>query len=325
MNCLVIGGTGFIGYHTVLELLRRGHKVSVLALPPLPQENLLPPEVVVHLRNLDDLSDKDVLTLLDGQEAVVFAAGADDRTIPNAPAYPYFYNANVRSSVRLFTLARAAGVRRGVLIGSYFSHFDGFWPELELTRHHPYIRSRQEQARQALDAAMPDLELMVLELPYIFGAMPGRVPLWAPLIAYVRSPFPLFYSRGGTNAIAISHVAEAIAGAIERGKAGEKYLIGEENLPWADLLGRLAHLAGHDKKVITLPTGMLRLTMRLVHIFHKWHGKEPGLDPVEFIRLQTADTFFDPAPSRVALGYGYGGLDAALSETIHACLPHTEK
>jgi dihydroflavonol-4-reductase len=320
MKCLVVGGTGFIGYYTVKELLRRGHSVAILALPPQPVENLLAPEVEVHLGNLDDLPDESVKELLKGCDALVFAAGADDRALPKAPAYPYFYNANVKSPVRLFKLAREVGVKRGVLLGSYFSHFDRIWPGMELTKHHPYIRSREEQAKQVLDISMPDLEVMVLELPYIFGSMPGRTPIWAPLVDYARSPLPLFYSSGGTNAIAVNHVAEAIAGAVEQGKGGERYVIGDENLTWADLLGRLARFAGREKKVITLPISLLKLAMRYVRWQNKSHGKESGLDPVEYLRLQTINTFFDPAPSRKALGYGSGGLDEALHDTVRACL-----
>ena len=320
MDVLLIGGTGFIGYHAVHELRRRGHGVAVLALPPVPPEDLLPPEVPVTLADLDALPDDAVRALLRGCDAVVYAAGADDRVVPKAPADAFFERANVRPSARLFALARAAGVKRGVLLSSYFCTFDRLWPEMRLSAHHPYIRSRQAQAQQALQAAGPDLDLMILELPYIFGATPGRVPLWAPLIRYARSPFPLFYPKGGTNMIAVQHVAEATAGALERGRGGERYVVGDENLTWAEWLGRLSRLAGRPRRVITLPTTLVRLALWGVRLYHRLQGREGGLDPVAFAALQTRHTFFDPEPSRRALGYGRGGLDEALAETVRACL-----
>ena len=82
MQCLIIGGTGFLGYHAALELLRRGHRVSVLALPPLSAADLLPPQVQVTLADLNVLSDADLQALLAGHDAVVYAAGADDRVTP---------------------------------------------------------------------------------------------------------------------------------------------------------------------------------------------------------------------------------------------------
>ena len=71
MNVFVIGGTGFIGYHAVKEFLLQGHRVTVLALPPLPVESLLPPEVETIFANLNELSDNEVSVLLHHQDAVV--------------------------------------------------------------------------------------------------------------------------------------------------------------------------------------------------------------------------------------------------------------
>lgn len=319
MNVLVIGGTGFLGYYAVKEFLRRGHSVTILALPPMPAPGLFPDEVQIKLANLDDLSDDEVRALLRGQDGVVMAAGADDRIIPKAPAYPFFYHHNVEVSARLFRLAREAGVKRGALLSSYFAHFDRIWPHLRLAETHPYVRSRKEQEEQALAAAMPDLQLCILQLPYIFGSMPGRAPLWTPIVNIVRKwpviPFP----RGGTNMIAVQHVGEAIVGAIEQGKGGERYVVGDENLTWKDWLGRVSQFAcGKKKPVITVPDFLVRWQLSNVAKKHHAAGKEGGLNAVQFLKVQTAETYFDPEPSRTALGYGRGGLDEAIRETVAA-------
>lgn len=320
MDVFIIGGTGFIGYHAALAFHQRGDQVSVLALPPIPIENLLPPQVQIHFGDLSSLADSKVRDLLGGVDALVFAAGADDRVIPKSPSTDYFFKRNVLACKRLFQLARDTGVRRGVIIGSYFAHFDRIWPEMELAVHHPYIRSRVAQITQSMQAALPDLELMVLELPYVFGAMPGRPSLWKPLIRYMQSPFPLFYPRGGTNVMAVQHVAEAIVGAVLRGDSGGIYQIGEENLTWVDLLTRLSIHAGVSKRIITLPDWIIRLGMVSLSILHKFQGKAGGLDLVKFTDLQTSKTFIDPESSRRVLGYGQGGLDAALKETVRVSL-----
>ncbi len=324
MNLLIVGGTGFLGYHAAKECVRRGHAVSILAKDLLPSGALLPSGVELHLSALERLSDGELRRLLDGKNGVVVAAGADDRIVPSAPAYPYFHRANVEACVRLFTVARAAGVRRGVLLGSYLAYFDRIWPELKLAENHPYIRSRKEQEEQVLRAAVPDLHLVILELPLVFGAMAGRTPLWSPLVDYVRAWPVLFAPTGGTNALAVAHVAEAVAGALERGESGERYLVGDENITWRDLLGRLAVLVtGRKKPVITIPAFALRLKMRSVAKRQKSEGKESGLDPVEFVALMTVDTCFDPVTSRDVLGYGRGGLNEALRDTVAACIRDT--
>jgi dihydroflavonol-4-reductase len=316
---LILGGPGFIGYHATRVLQGRGYSVTAVGLPPAPEPGLFSPETRVVLKDLNALADSEVLDLLRGHHAVVFAAGADDRVTPRRPAWPFFRAANVETAQRFFALARKAGVKRGVLLSSYFAHFARTRPELELAKHHPYIRSRLEQEQACLDAALPDLELTILELPYIFGAMPGRVPLWRPLVKYVAATPLLFYTRGGTNMLAVEHVAEAICGAIERGKAGERYLIGDENLTWIEFLDRLGRALGRRKRVFTMPNWVVLPALAGVKLLHRLQGKEGGLDPVHLLELQSINTFFDPEPSRRALGYGSGGLDRAFVETVEAC------
>lgn len=316
---LILGGPGFIGYHATRVLQGRGYSVTAVGLPPAPEPGLFSAETHIVLKDLNALADSEVLDLLQGHSAVVFAAGADDRVTPRRPAWPFFRAANVETAQRFFALARKAGVKRGVLLSSYFAHFARTRPELELAKHHPYIRSRLEQEQACLDAALPDLELTILELPYIFGAMPGRVPLWRPLVKYLAATPLLFYTRGGTNMIAVEHVAEAICGAIERGKAGERYLIGDENLTWVEFLDRLGRALGRRKRVLTLPNWVVLPALAGVKLLHRLQGKEGGLDPVHLLELQSISTFFEPEPSRRALGYGSGGLDQAFAQTVEAC------
>ncbi len=320
MRVFVLGGTGFIGYHASLELLDRGHRVSILSLPPLPAEALFPDGVRVTLADFKRLSDEKLTGLLEGHDAALFAAGADDRTVPEAPAYPFFYRENVEQAERFVGLAANAGVSRVVFLGSYLAHFDRIWPHLHLSERHPYIRSRSEQEFRVLEAAR-DIRVMILELPFIFGSMPGRTPLWAPLVRLLRSPLPLFCIRGGTNMIAVRHVAEAAAGAMEKGEGGSVYLIGEKNVSWAEWIGRLGRLAGRERTVHLFPARALRPFLGAVHAFHLLRGKESGLHPVHALDFLTEELFYPSDSSRQALGYGYGGLDQAFEETARACLP----
>ena len=48
-------------------------------------------------------------------------------------------------------------------------------------------------------------------------------------------------------------------------------------------------------------------------------GVESGLDPLSYVKVQTANTFFDPTPSQQALGYSRGGLEQAFKDTVEAC------
>jgi hypothetical protein len=108
-------------------------------------------------------------------------------------------------------------------------------------------------------------------------------------------------------------------GAVERPGVAGAHLVGDENLGWAELLGRLLALLGRRKRVVTLPTFLVSLAARAVKLAHRLQGTEAGLDPAAFVALQTRQAFFDPAPARTLLGFGAGDLDQALADTVAAC------
>jgi nucleoside-diphosphate-sugar epimerase len=320
MNVLIIGGTGLLGYHGAHELLQRGHDVDVLGLPPAPGVDLFPDTVDVRLEDIGTMDDAKLLALVSPYDAIVFAAGADDRAAPPDPAYTFYYEANVRASVRVTAAAREAGVGRMVILGSYFTYFDRTWPELSIADNHPYVYSRREQAELCTAIAGSDVALVVLELPYIFGAMPGSVPLWANLVDYVRSGLPLYYTNGGTNMISVQLVAEAIAGALERVEQSEIFQVGDENVSWTHFLTSLCEIVGRDDNDVHIISDDNVLRVAWVgDVLYRLFGKEGGLHPREFGRIQVAETYFDPQASRKVLGYGKGGLEQAWRETVAAC------
>ncbi|HTX93006.1 MAG TPA: NAD-dependent epimerase/dehydratase family protein [Anaerolineales bacterium] len=320
-NVFVVGGTGFLGYHAILEFLRDGWSVTAIGLPPAPPPDLYPRSVKVILKNLDKATDEELLALLHGHDALVFAAGLDDRYTPKKPSYPKFHHANVEVPVRLLNLAKQAGVKRAAVLGSYFVHFDRLWPEMKLSERHPYIRSRLEQEKAV--TSIPGLAVNVLELPYIFGSLPvrGWKPLWAPLVKYLRAAKTIFYMRGGTACITAETVGKAILGAVKFGEAGKTYPIGDENLSWTELLTRLAAADNRQVRVVALPAWLVRLGLDGMWLLHQIQGREGGLDPRFFAPLQTAKTFLDPQPSRQALHYETGGLNEAFRKTVEACNP----
>ncbi len=294
----------------------------MLARPPLPSQDLLPPGVPLALADLDSMPDEELARLLQGKDGLIFAAGVDDRVVPRRPAYPFFYQGNVAATERLMRLAAQAGLKRAVVFSSYFLEFERRWPELRLAERHPYIRSRLEQEKAALTAAGSQLAVNFLLLPYIFGSMPGRAPLWKPLIAYLNSWLPwVFYPAGGSAMVSVNEVAEAAARALERGRAGARYPVCAENLTWQDFLRRLGKALGKPKPIVTLPKGLVKAGAWLISLGHRLRGRESGLDLVPFVELQTRLAFLDPDYSAVELGYTHTELEPDFVNTVRASLP----
>ncbi len=63
MKTLMIGGTGLLGSQAARELISRGHSVHSIALPPLPEGALLPPEMTLTLKNSNDMTDDELRAL----------------------------------------------------------------------------------------------------------------------------------------------------------------------------------------------------------------------------------------------------------------------
>jgi dihydroflavonol-4-reductase len=312
----VIGGTGFLGYHAVHELLSKGWKVTAVGLPAPSITSLYPNGTRLVLMNFDEASDAELLAILGGHVALVFASGADDRTTPRKPAYPFFHHANVEGCVRVLRLAKLAGIQRAIVLGSYFAHFNRIWPELRLAERHPYIRSRVEQEMAV--TSIPGMDVVVLELPYIFGGIPapGWKSLWMPLVKYIRYTPVVLYMKGGSACITAKAAGQAVVGALDHGEAGKCYPIGDENLTWSELLTRLAAADGRHVRVLSLPIWLIQIGLYMLWLIHQLMGGEAGLDPRYFAALQTAETFLDSQPSREALGYQTGELDRAFQETV---------
>ncbi|WP_372405258.1 NAD-dependent epimerase/dehydratase family protein [Streptomyces luteireticuli] len=320
LRILVVGGTGLLGHHVVTELLARGHQVTALARRPGSGAGH---DGRVAIRTADIRTHGDLPGLLRGHDGVVFAAGADDRAVPPAPAYPYFEAGNVTPVTRLVTAAARAGCTRAVVLGSYFTALHRQWPGLGLAAVHPYIRSRVEQARAAQEAGGAAVATAVLEIPFVFGCAPGRTPLWAPLVPWLRSRRPLVAPPGGTAVVTARTVARATAGALERRAAGPHPMV-DENLAWAALLGRLAQAAGHSRPVHRLPPSLLRAGLRATGVLHAARRREAGLDPRSLATLLTRELFLDPGPCRALTEEpgSTGSADSvtqALAETVRAC------
>ncbi len=313
MKVLVIGGTGFIGSYVVKALIERGHEAKVLAKPG---SSILHSEIPHFFENIYSLPDEDMLNLLAGLDAFVFAAGVDDRFLPKPPAIDFFMDGNVNISLRIIRLAKQAGLKRAVFMGSYFAHFNRKWPELKLHQVHPYICSREQQEQLCTAMDDPDFNSSFLELPFIFGAVPEGKPMWTPLLKYLKSPLPKFAPRGGTAAVAVETVANVCCAVLEQDAANRLYPVGDENYQWTELYRELARAMGRTVRVYHLPTWVLKTALSLAHFWIRLKGRESGLRFNRLAELLTRELYLDDLNSGSHLNYHGVDLSAAFNATI---------
>ncbi|MBL7110643.1 MAG: NAD(P)H-binding protein [Bacteroidales bacterium] len=322
-NVLIIGGTGFLGYHAGLELLRRGYDVTALAIPDIELKEWFPEQIPLIYSDIFSIGNDELSKHLDGFDSLVYAMGPDDRSVPDAPADVFFKEKLVQTSARIFEAARLAGIKRAVLLGSYFSYFHRKWPHLKLDKKHPYIRARIRQAQAVLVASGSEMETMILELPYIFGTMPGRIPLWKEVFFdRLLKMNPVLYPDGGSSMICVENVAEAIAGAIAHGKAGARYPIGDLDIRWKEMFAIMFTAIGVRRRFIHVPHWIAALAGRVMMRRNRKMGKEPGLHLGHVFKdIISRDFFLESEHSAGVLGYGSGDVRASIAKTAKACYP----
>ncbi len=292
----MIGGTGLLGSAAAQLFIDQGHSVKTLALPPLPVGAPLAPEMEIIFANYLEKTDEEIAELMAGCDTFVFAAGVDERVEFPAPVYEAYRKYNIEPVRRLLTIAKQAGIKNAVILGSYFSYFAKEYPQMELTKKHPYIKSRIEQENVALSFAQDGkMNVAVLELPYIFGTQPGRKPVWVILIEQLAKMKPCtMYPKGGTTMVTVRQVAQVIVGAAEKNVGGNCIPVGYYNLTWNDFL-RIVHAAMDVPKrgIINIPKWSFQLFGLYMRKEYKDKGVEGGIDPVGLADIMCMNTFID--------------------------------
>lgn len=318
MKIAVIGGTGQLGHYTLKHLAKAGHDTTAIGIGEPPEPGYLPETTSIIIRNTDECSIDELAELLDGYNVVVHAAGADGRALFNTPAINGFRAANVEAVRKLMVAMRKTGVHRLIILGSYYTAMHSMYPGLDLPGISPYIRSRQEQMDLAFKMAGEGLDVGILELPYIFGAAPGRTTLWGFLIEQVRRSELVAAHRGGTACVTMNQVGIAAAHACERTIGKRCYPIGSANLSYKEILTVVAESLGEKKMVVQYPPDHFMDKAIAQKKYLENNGKEAAYDPVGLLNMEDQFFYIDPLPSMQSLGFGYEDISAAIRESIRA-------
>ena len=243
MKILVAGGTGMIGGHAALLLQAEGHDVTVTARKPVAAAPGSPLTKLKFIQG-DYVAGTYSKSDLSGFDALVFCAGNDVRHKPQDEAdATYWEKANSIAIPKFFALARDAGVKCGINVGS-------FYPQAapHLVDKIPYVKSRKmsDDGVRALSTAT--FRTMSINAPFVVGTVPGlTIPMFEFYTRYAegKTPIPLFAPPGGVNFISTQSLSEAVSGGLKRGEGGMAYLVGDENLTFQQYFGHFFRAVGN--------------------------------------------------------------------------------
>jgi len=318
MRVVVLGASGLLGRSVGDELLAHGHDVVGVSRSGGASARLSAAGTVVRA-DLTTATDAELDALLAGADGVVHGLGPDDRSPLPVPVAATLERLLVGPTVRVAAAARRQGVPHVVVLGSYFSTFDRRHPEWGLGRRHPYVRARGDQAAGA-EAAAAAGTVSVLEIPFVFGAVPGVEPLWkAVLFDRLRRGPVAATLRGSTAAVTNTDVAHAVRAILDGTVPPGRHPLAVDNLTHRHLTQVVLAELGRDPRVVAVPGAVVTAGMVAAAARERLRGRGPGLAPRHlFADLLARDLQLDPQEHGAALGLVPRSVDDAIRESVRA-------
>ena len=320
MTTLVTGGTGFIGAAVVRALLARGEAVRALVRPGYASDNLAGLEVELAP---GDLAEPATLAGACRGCRRVYHVAADYRLW--VPDPERLFRVNVEGTEALLLAAAEAGVERIVYTSSVAAlglRADGGEAD-EATEARqgdligPYKRSKH-QAEQRVLALIRErgLPVVIANPSTPIGPRDVRpTPTGRMVLEAARGRMPAYVDTG-LNVVHVDDVAAGHLLAMDRGRIGERYILGGDNLTLGRILETIARLVGRRPPKIRLPAGAV---LPLAHLSEAWTRLSRRGEPlvtVDGVRMSRKRMFFTSAKAERELGYVHRPAEQALADAV---------
>jgi dihydroflavonol-4-reductase len=318
MKALVTGATGFVGAAVARALLAAQWQVRVLARKGSERRNLKGLAVEVEE---GDLADPNSLERAAEGCVGLFHVAADYRL--GAPDPSQLYRANVEGTRNVLNAARRARVQRVVYTSSVATigipadgtpGDEGTPNSLENMIGH-YKRSKYLAEEVAREAAREGISVVIVSPSTPVG--PGDLkptPTGQLVLDAAAGRMPAYVDTG----LNIVHVDDVAAGhllAYERGSAGERYILGGQDMTLREILGVICTLVGRKPPRVRLPYGVVLPIAYLAEGFAKVSGRS-GRITLEGVRMSRKRMYFSSAKAMRELGYRFRPPADAFSDAI---------
>lgn len=317
---LVTGGGGFVGQHLVAALLARGDRVRILDLRA--PERTAAGAQYVHGSILDPALVRDAL---DDVDDVYHLAALPGMWMPRKAD---FHDVNCRGTEVVLAAARECGVRRflhcsteSILFGR--SNTEPVVSELTRTTVEEmpgaYTRSKMLAEQRALQAAASGFPVVVANPTMPVGPHRYLTPP-TEMLRYFLNRRIQVYLDFVMNLVDVRDVAAGLLLTMERGRIGERYILGGEDISMRKLLETLAAISGRDAVRIAMPGEIARTIAAAMEFVADHMTHRPPAATVEGVRIASRSKALSIEKSRRELGYAPRPIEPALREVIAAVL-----
>ncbi|HEX3609692.1 MAG TPA: NAD-dependent epimerase/dehydratase family protein [Solirubrobacterales bacterium] len=322
MKVFVTGGTGFIGGEVVRQLRARGD--DVVCLVRTPEKGRKVAELGCQLVS-GDLSDGEALRRgMEGCDALIHAAAMYEVGIP-AKQHPAMYEANVRGTERVLQAALEAKVGKVVYVSTVGVFGNTHGKVVDESYEHPgreftsYYEETKLEAHKVAKRMMSEQGLpgVIVQPGGVYG--PGDTSQLGDLLEqFLSGKMPLlpFPDLG----ICLTHVEDIAGGillALDKGKAGETYVISGPATTMREAVGVVAGLSGRKAPKRALPTPLMKAMTPIGPLVGRLMGQPPNLR--ELISSADGVTFWAGYEKATReLGYSPRGMEDGFRQTLEA-------
>lgn len=317
MTTLVTGAAGFLGSHVTRQLVARGEEVRVLLRASSTNRAIADLSLEYVTGDLRDPASLD--RAMKGVNRV-FHVAADYRLW--ARRSREIYDSNVGGTKNLLEAAKRAGVEQ-LIYTSTVATIAVDRPQLpnestdakleEMVGH--YKRSKWMAEREALNAAKSGLPVIVAMPTTPVGPWDWKpTPTGKIILDFLNGKMP-GYVETGLNFVGVEECAAGHLLIAEKGKVGERYLLGGENLTLKAMLDILAKITGLRAPNLKIPHGLALGVAYANTVFSRLVGREPGI-PIEGVKIARHMMFVDSSRAQRELGFKAGPVAAALERAV---------
>jgi len=316
-KALVTGGTGFVGSHIVRALVGVGHTVRVLRRQNSPVE-LLEGLRVEHAIG-DVMNTPSLEEAMEGCQWVFHVAAVADYWRSNRIK---LYLVNVNGTINVLNAARQAGVQRVIFTssGAAVGFRDDEYPADESIQFNlppqqfPYGHSKYLAELEVARAVADGQDVVTLNPSVVFGPGDLNQISGSIVLELARGNVPI-YPSGGVTVIDVRDVAAAHLAAAERGRTGERYLLGTIDISHKALGKLVAEIAGVPQAEIPIPAALTPIISAAAGLIRQV-GLPLPIDENQ-IRLSARNVYFDCQKAWRELGEPQIDLHQSLLDTYN--------
>jgi len=317
MRVFVTGGTGFIGSHVVRSLLQSGYQVTALVRPSSNLGNLqgLAVDIVKG-----DLNNPNIWEQMQGCQylfhvAAHYSLWQKDRDL--------LYINNVEGTRNILSAAQKAGIERTVYTSSVAAIGVGKSGQVvDETYQSPleklvgdYKKSKFLAEQVAISAVKQGQDIVIVNPSSPIGPLDIKpTPTGDIILRFLRRQMPAYVDTG-LNFIDVRDVAKGHLLALEKGKSGDRYILGNQNLSLKQLLEQLSQITNLPAPQTSIPAWIPLTVAWVEEKILAPLGKTPTV-PIDGVRMAQQPMYYDASKAIRELGLPQSPLNIALKDAV---------